>query len=68
MVDIPAGIMTGHMNTSLKVTACASLLGVVCTASTDGSTAEPSQEMTKSGKRKVHPCTGTEALYRPFGP
>jgi hypothetical protein len=20
------------------------------------------------GKRKVHPCTGTEALYRPYGP
>ena len=19
-------------------------------------------------KRKVHPCTGTEALYRPYGP
>jgi len=23
--------------------------------------------MTK-GKGKVHPCTGTEALYRPYGP
>ena len=20
------------------------------------------------GKSKVHPCTGTEALYRPYGP
>jgi len=20
------------------------------------------------GKGKVHPCTGTEALYRPYGP
>jgi len=22
----------------------------------------------KKGKDKVHPCTGTEALYRPYGP
>jgi len=22
----------------------------------------------KKGKGKVHPCTGTEALYRPYGP
>jgi hypothetical protein len=21
-----------------------------------------------NNKRKVHPCTGTEALYRPYGP
>ena len=21
-----------------------------------------------TGKGKVHPCTGTEALYRPYGP
>jgi len=21
-----------------------------------------------NGKGKVHPCTGTEALYRPYGP
>jgi hypothetical protein len=23
---------------------------------------------TGKGKGKVHPCTGTEALYRPYGP
>jgi len=23
---------------------------------------------TKKGKGKVHSCTGTEALYRPYGP
>jgi len=23
---------------------------------------------TIKGKGKVHPCTGTEALYRPYGP
>jgi len=22
----------------------------------------------KNGKVKVYPCTGTEALYRPYGP
>ena len=24
--------------------------------------------LVKKGKGKVHPCTGTEALYRPYGP
>jgi hypothetical protein len=24
--------------------------------------------VTAVGKGKVHPCTGTEALYRPYGP
>jgi hypothetical protein len=23
---------------------------------------------TSTGKGKMHPCTGIEALYRPFGP
>ena len=25
-------------------------------------------EVRSKGKGKVHPCTGTEALYRPYGP
>jgi hypothetical protein len=25
-------------------------------------------EVHGKGKGKVHPCTGTEALYRPYGP
>jgi hypothetical protein len=25
-------------------------------------------EVTGKGKSKVHPCTDTEALYRPYGP
>ena len=25
-------------------------------------------EYFSKGKYKVHPCTGTEALYRPYGP
>ena len=28
----------------------------------------PSELQTKQGKCKVHPCTGTEALYKPYGP
>ena len=27
-----------------------------------------SQYWEGKGKGKVHPCTGTEALYRPYGP
>ena len=25
------------------------------------------KDVTGKGKGKVHPCTGTEALYRPYG-
>jgi len=28
----------------------------------------PSPVIGKEGKGKFHPCTGTEALYRPYGP
>ena len=28
----------------------------------------PYSNVVGKGKRKVRPCTGTEALYRPYGP
>ena len=33
-----------------------------------GETKELSTNRNVKGKARVHPCTGTEALYRPYGP